>query len=87
MSKKDELEGRTVSGGGTGGLDPSALKGVDRRDFFAAFAMQGILTSRDERGRNGFTELPEDELALYAYRQADAMIKASMENINDTRGV
>ena len=43
--------------------------GVTLRDFFAAKAMQGLLS-------DGVGSLSDDELADWAYKLADAMMKA-----------
>lgn len=40
-------------------------KGMTLRDYFAAKAMQGLMNE----------DLPEDDIALYAYWMADAMLK------------
>lgn len=49
-------------------------RGMSLRDWFAGMAEIGILASRDERGRGGFTELGSDEIAQRAFTQANAMI-------------
>lgn len=47
----------------------------DLRDDFAISAMQGAIIARGERG-NDFQFINEAELAIGAYRMADAMIAA-----------
>lgn len=44
-------------------------KGIDRRDYFAAAALQGIIASGGLRGL-------ADDMAAVAYRVADEMLKA-----------
>lgn len=43
--------------------------GMSLRDYFAAKAMQGIMTDPN-------LSMSRDEVAEWAYRQADAMLKA-----------
>jgi hypothetical protein len=45
--------------------------GMTLRDYFAAKAMQGLLSDSDWRQDMGF-----DDTALAAYKMADAMMKA-----------
>ncbi|OZI56989.1 hypothetical protein CAL20_15370 [Bordetella genomosp. 4] len=65
----------------------SHLGGMSLRDYFAAKAMQGLVTAEDPwRGYdykpvNGLT-IPENDARL-AYRIADAMLKARQENSNE----
>ena len=47
--------------------------GMTLRDYFAAKAMQGMLSE------NSGIRYPTDELAKFAYAVADAMIKARAE--------
>ena len=51
----------------TGGGHASAFRGMTLRDYFAAKAMQGMITRR---------VLNDYEDALIAYKMADAMMKA-----------
>ena len=46
--------------------------GMDLRDYFAAKAMQSIITTCPK-------ELPDFDLAIDAYKMADAMMKARGE--------
>ncbi len=48
--------------------------GMTLRDYFAAKAMQGLITSRHTDYENGWYD--EDLLAQSAYKMADAMLKA-----------
>jgi hypothetical protein len=48
--------------------------GMDLRDYFAAKAMQGLITSRHTDYENGWYD--EERLANSAYNMADAMLKA-----------
>ncbi len=48
----------------------SASQGITLRDYFAAKAMQGLVTHAH------VLEWPEEAIADAAYRQADAMLKA-----------
>ena len=53
-------------------------RGMTLRDYFAAKAMQGVLSgvfSLSERG-----ELPQQELARFSYEIADAMIAEREKN-------
>jgi len=55
------------------GHDPktgTADKGMKMRDYFAAKAMQGMLSE------NSGIRYPTDELVKFAYAVADAMMKA-----------
>jgi len=56
---------------GNGPAPQSALQqdGMTLRDYFAAKAMQGLLSDSNVRGR-------KDEFAARAYAMADAMLKA-----------
>jgi hypothetical protein len=54
-------EARVTAVGGEGGMD--------LRDYFAAQAMQGLLS-------DGVGSLSDEELADWAYKLADAMMKA-----------
>lgn len=52
------------------GVQPSGFsQGMTLRDYFAAKAMQGILTDPD-------ITMGADKIAEWAYAQADAMLKA-----------
>lgn len=51
-------------------------RGMSLRDWFAGMALIGVLASRDERGRGGFSELSEEKTAVFALKQADAMLAA-----------
>jgi hypothetical protein len=56
-------------------------KGMDLRDYFAAKAMQGILT--DENFHYAAWDNSPDwteNVAMYAYEMADAMMKARGRN-------
>lgn len=46
--------------------------GISTRDYFAAKAMQGICVNA---GRNGYSFVNVDELAVASYQIADAMLK------------
>ncbi|MBF0410991.1 MAG: hypothetical protein HQM10_26845 [Candidatus Riflebacteria bacterium] len=46
---------------------------ISRRDFFAAFALSGILANKR------YDDLPPDGFAIFAFGFADAMIKKSEE--------
>ena len=48
-------------------------KGMTLRDYFAAKAMQGMLSE------NSGIRYPNEELAMFAYAVADAMMKAREE--------
>ncbi len=48
--------------------------GMTLRDYFAAKAMQGLITSRHTDYENGWYD--EEQLALSAYKMADAMLEA-----------
>ena len=50
------------------------MQGMTLRDYFAAKAMQGLVTSRHTDYENGW--YAEDMLAESAYKMADAMLKA-----------
>ena len=52
-------------------------EGMDLRDYFAAKAMQGILTDEDFHYA-AWDNSPDwtENVAMYAYEMADAMIKA-----------
>lgn len=56
------MEVRTAD---TGDLVANASQGMTLRDWFAGKAMQAILTRKSTNG---------DELAIYAYQKADAML-------------
>lgn len=43
--------------------------GMSLRDYFAAKALQGLLT-------NAFNSRPPENIAIWAYRHADAMLAA-----------
>ena len=58
----------------TGGGHASAFQGMTLRDYFAAKAMQGLITSRHTDYENGWYN--EERLANSAYNMADAMLKA-----------
>ena len=51
--------------------------GMSLRDYFAAKAMQGLMTRQDGAGFD-FARAPDDakRVALWAYDLADAMLKA-----------
>ena len=58
-------------------------QGMSLRDYFAAKAMQALLSDPDWRQANKFCSDPKkpkgllrDETAIAAYKQADAMLKA-----------
>jgi len=48
--------------------------GMTLRDYFAAKAMQGMLSANGDA--NGFLEYEEKTVAKNAYKLADAMLKA-----------
>jgi len=48
--------------------------GMTLRDYFAAKAMQGLITSRHTDYENGWYD--EEQLAGSAYKMADAMLRA-----------
>ena len=52
-----------------GMLVPDRQEGMQLRDYFAAKAMQGLLSNRN-------AEAAIDEFAAKSYRMADAMMKA-----------
>ena len=52
---------------------PFIHDGLDLRDYFAARAMQSIITICPK-------ELPDFDLAIDAYKMADAMMKARENN-------
>lgn len=52
--------------------DPNAFMGMDLRDYFAAKAMQALITSRHNDYERG--NYDEDVVALNAYLMADAML-------------
>lgn len=54
-----------------GAFPPDVAKGMTLRDYFAAKAMQGIISSGDA---DFGTEI--DEMAQGSYAMADAMLKA-----------
>jgi hypothetical protein len=49
-------------------------QGMTLRDYFAAKAMQGLITSRHTDYENGWYD--EERLASSAYQMADAMLEA-----------
>jgi hypothetical protein len=49
-------------------------QGMTLRDYFAAKAMQGLITSRHTDYENGWYD--EEQLAESAYKMADAMLSA-----------
>jgi len=53
--------------------DPFDKAGMTLRDYFAAKAMQGMLSE------NSGIRYPTDELVDFAYKVADAMMKARKE--------
>ena len=56
------------------GVHPSGFdNGMTLRDYFAAKAMQGMLSE------NSGIRYPTDELVDFAYKVADAMMKARSE--------
>ena len=52
----------------------SVADGMTLRDYFAAKAMQAILTHKE-----AFNDMGETQIAEMAYNQADAMLKARKE--------
>jgi hypothetical protein len=54
-------------------LDYQDFQGMTLRDYFAAKAMQGMLSE------NSGIRYPTDELVDFAYKVADAMMKARSE--------
>lgn len=50
------------------------MEGITTRDYFAAKAMQGLITSRHTDYENGYYD--EERLASSAYQMADAMLEA-----------
>jgi hypothetical protein len=50
--------------------------GMDLRDYFAAKAMQGLMSRVDHVNGDCVTNATEDEVAKYSYTIADAMMKA-----------
>jgi len=48
--------------------------GMSLRDWFAGMTQIGILASRDEQGRGGYSELSANEIARRAFIQADALL-------------
>ncbi len=52
-------------------------EGMTLRDYFAAKAMQGMLSANGDE--NGFLEYEEKTVAKNAYKLADAMLKAREE--------
>jgi len=55
------------------GTSQFAQEGMGLRDYFAAKAMQGMLSE------NSGIRYPTDELVDFAYKVADAMMKARTE--------
>ena len=53
----------------------SLYEGMTLRDYFAAKAMQGILAHL-ENHMERFLDLHDEDIAKFAYRQADAMLEA-----------
>jgi len=53
-------------------LNAEVQKGMSLRDYFAAKAMQGMLTT----WKLGDKEVTADDWAAWAYETADAMLKA-----------
>ena len=51
--------------------------GMTLRDYFAAKAMQGLQANPVE----DVLEMSYEEIAKYAYEQADAMLKARMKHV------
>lgn len=51
--------------------------GMSLRDYFAAKAMQGMLSANGDS--NGFLEYEEETVAANSYKLADAMLKARFE--------
>ena len=56
----------------TGGGHAAAFQGMTLRDYFAAKAMQGLLAGLLADGQ----DVKWESIAVDAYRQADAMMKA-----------
>ena len=59
----------TNTGGPAFPTERNLTQGMTLRDYFAAKAMQGIMTDPN-------LSMGRDEVAEWAYRQADAMLKA-----------
>ena len=59
----------------TGGGHAAAFQGMTLRDYFAAKAMQGLLSDPGWRHDMDF-----EDTAHAAYKQADAMLKAGEKN-------
>jgi hypothetical protein len=55
-------------------LHQGFIGGMTLRDYFAAKAMQGLISSRHTDYENGWYD--EEQLAGSAYKMADAMLKA-----------
>jgi hypothetical protein len=55
--------------------DGKGTKGMTLRDYFAAKAMQGMLSE------NSGIRYPTDELAKFAYAVADEMMKARTDGL------
>lgn len=52
-------------------INPIRHTGMDLRDYFAAKAMQALITCAENHG-----DIPHDMCARDAYRYADALMKA-----------
>ena len=50
------------------------FQGMTLRDYFAAKAMQGMISANGDS--NGYLEYEEETVAANAYKLADAMLKA-----------
>lgn len=57
------------------GPDIYIYEGMTLRDYFAAKAMSGILAHL-ENHMERFLDLHDEDIAKFAYRQADAMLEA-----------
>lgn len=82
MSEKIKTGGAAFPSGetyydGAGNLrgKNSLHEGMTLRDYFAGKAMSGILAHL-ENHMERFLDLHDEDIAKFAYRQADAMLKA-----------
>jgi hypothetical protein len=60
----------------TGVVGISEYSGMDLRDYFAAKAMQGLMSRVDHVNGDCVTNASADDVAGYAYCIANAMMKA-----------
>jgi hypothetical protein len=56
------------------------FNGMTLRDWFAGQALCGMLSARDEHGRDCLSHTTPEETAKWAYERADEMLKAKQES-------